>query len=72
MRFFGKREIDDAILYNEIRDVMVNFGVNMATPKTSPKEEEVKSDPIILFSQTNMTQDISTVSNVNKKKSRRR
>ena len=71
MRFFGKPEIDDAILYNEIRDVMVNFGVNMTTPKTSPKEEEVKSDPII-FSQTNMTQDISTVSNVNKKKSRRR
>jgi hypothetical protein len=54
MRFFGKPEIEDAILYNEIRDVMVNFGVNMATPKTSPKEEEIKSDPII-FSQTNMT-----------------
>jgi len=40
MKFFGKPDIEDAILYNEIKQVMGNFGVAMTTPKHSPKEEE--------------------------------
>jgi hypothetical protein len=36
MRFFGKPVLDDAVLYDEIKQVMANYGVNMTTPKTSP------------------------------------
>jgi hypothetical protein len=43
MKFLGKPAIDDAVLYEEISEVMANYGVNLKTPKTSPNDKEAKS-----------------------------
>jgi hypothetical protein len=44
MKFFGKPTLDDAVLYDEVKQVMCNYGVALTTPKTSPQaqKEEAK------------------------------